>query len=42
MEVEQALFEPAIARCYLAVLSIEHNLSQKFDLEAIGIAIRSS
>ena len=38
VEVEQAPFEPAIARCYLAILSIEHNLSQKFDREAVAIA----
>ena len=38
VEVEQAPFEPAIASCYMAILSIEHNLSQKFDLEAVAIA----
>ena len=37
VEVEQAPFKPAIARCYLAILLIEHNLSQKFDLEAVAI-----
>ena len=35
-EVEQAPFESAIARCYLVILLIEHNLSQKFDLEAVA------
>ena len=38
VEVEQAPFEPAIASCYMAILSVEHNLSQKFDLEAVAIA----
>ena len=34
-EVEQAPFAPAIARYYLiAILSVENDLSQKFDLEA--------
>ena len=42
VEVEQAPFEPAIATCYLAVLSIEHKLSQKFDLEALAVAICNS
>ena len=37
MEVEQAPFAPAIARCHQAILSIEHDLSQKFDLEAVAI-----
>ena len=37
VEVEQAPFEPVIARCYLTILSIEHNLSQKFDLETVAI-----
>ena len=41
VEVEQAPFESAIASCYMAILSIEHNnyyLCQKFDLEAVAIA----
>ena len=38
MEVEQARFESANARCYLAILSIEHDLSQQLDLEAEAIA----
>ena len=33
MEVEQAPFAPAIARCYSAILSIEHDLSQRLDLK---------
>ena len=33
----QAPFAPAIARCYLTILLIEYDLSQKFDLEAIAI-----
>ena len=37
MKVEQALFAPVIARYYLAILSIEHDLSQKLDLEAVAI-----
>ena len=37
MEVEQAPFTPTIARCYQAILSIEHDLSQKLDLEAVAI-----
>ena len=37
VEVEQAPFAPAIARCYQAILSIEHDLSQKLDLEAVAI-----
>ena len=37
VQLEQAPFAPAIARCYEAILSIEHNLSQKLDLEAIAI-----
>ena len=41
MEVEQAPFAPAIARCYLAILSIEHDLSQKLDLEVIAIGVSS-
>ena len=42
MEVEQA---PVIARCYLAILSIEYDLSQKLGLETVAIvaiAIRVS
>ena len=40
VEVEQAPFVPAIARCYQAILSIEHaaciyDLSQRLDLEAV-------
>ena len=38
MEVEQAPFEPAIASCYFTIFSIEHDLSQKFDLGAVAIA----
>ena len=41
MEVEQAPFAPAIPRCYLATLSIEHDLSQKLGLEAIAIGVSS-
>ena len=41
MEVEQAPFAPAIARCYLAILSIEDDLSQKLDLEVIAIGVSS-
>ena len=37
VEVEQAPFAPAIARCYMAILSIEHDLSLKLDLEAVAI-----
>ena len=37
VEVKQAPFAPAIARCYQAILSIEHDLSQKLDLEAVAI-----
>ena len=37
-ELEQAPFEPVIASCYMAILSIQHNLSQKFDLEVVAIA----
>ena len=38
MEVEQASFAHAIARCYLAILSIEHDyLTEKLDLEAVAI-----
>ena len=42
-EVEQAPFAPAIVRYYLmAILSIEHDLSQKLDLEAVAtVAIYS-
>ena len=32
-----APFAPAITRCYLAVLSMEYDLSQKLDLEAVAI-----
>ena len=39
VEVEQAPFAPAIARCYQAILSIVHDLSQKLDLEAVAIAV---
>ena len=35
MEMEQAPFAPAIARCYLAILSVEQ---AKLDLEAVAIA----
>ena len=42
MEVEQAPFAPANARYYLAVLSLEHGLSQKLDLETVVIANRVS
>ena len=35
--VGQASFAPAIARCYLVILSIEYDLSQKLDLEAVAI-----
>ena len=38
MKVEEAPFAPAIFRCYLAIPSIEHNLSQKLDLETVAIA----
>ena len=38
--MRQAPFAPAIARCYLVILSIEYDLSQKLDLEAVAI-IRS-
>ena len=38
VEMEQAPFAPAITRCYLANLSIEHDLSQKLNLEAVVIA----
>ena len=39
VKMEQAPFAPAITRCYLmAILSIEHNLPQKFDLEAVAVA----
>ena len=37
VEVKEAPFSPAIARCYQAILSIEHDLSQKLDLEAVAI-----
>ena len=37
MEVKQASFAPVIFRCYLAILSIEHDLSQKLDLETVAI-----
>ena len=37
MEVEQAPFKPATASCYFAIISIEHNLSQKLVLEAVAI-----
>ena len=39
MEVEQAPCAPVIARCYLAILSIEHDLphNQKLDVEAVTI-----
>ena len=33
----QTPFAPAIARCSLAILSIEYDLSQKLDLEAVAI-----
>ena len=36
MEVEQAPFAPVITRCHLAALSIEHDLSQMLDLEAVA------
>ena len=39
MKVEHVPFAPAIARCYLAILSIEHDLSQKLDLEAVATVI---
>ena len=32
----------AIARCHLAILSIEHDLSQKLDLEAVAIVVSLS
>ena len=38
--MRQAPFAPAIVRCYLAILSIEYDLSQKHYLEAVVI-IRS-
>ena len=38
MKVEEAPFAPAIVRCYLAIPSIEHNLSQKLDLKTVAIA----
>ena len=37
VEVEQAPFAPAIARCYQAILSIQHDFSQKLDLEVVAI-----
>ena len=37
VEVEQAPFAPAITRYYQAILSIEHVLSQKLNLEAVAI-----
>ena len=40
--MEQAPFAPANARYYLmAILSIEHDLSQKLDLEAVYVAMLS-
>ena len=36
----QASFAPAIARCYLVILSIECDLSQKLDLVAVAIVAR--
>ena len=42
MEVEQAPFAPANARCCLAILSVEHDLSQELDLETVAIANRVS
>ena len=39
LEVEQAPFAPAIARYYLlAILSMENDLSQNLDLEAVAFA----
>ena len=36
MAVKQVPFAPAIARCYLDIISVELNLSQKLDLEALA------
>ena len=33
----QTPFAPTIARCYLAILSLEYDLSQKLDREAVAI-----
>ena len=42
MEVEQAPFAPAITRCYfMSIITIDHDLSQELDLEAVGIVARS-
>ena len=39
LEVEQVPFAPAIARCYSAILSKEHDSSQKLDSETVAVAI---
>ena len=39
MEMEQAPFAPAISRWYLAILSVEYDLSKKLDLEAVAKSI---
>ena len=36
-KVGQTPFAPAIARCYLAILSIKYDLSHKLDFEAVAI-----
>ena len=42
VEVESAPFAPTIARYYLAINLIEHDITQKLDLEAILVAIVTS
>ena len=39
MKVEQAPFALVIVKCYLTNLSVEHNLSQKLDVEAVAIVV---